>query len=234
MGRKAPDPWILTHGWLSRQNGYVPSPFRAGVGFLFVGALSMNRYACIQVLASVMAFCLFLPVASFGDPQDPEALALEKTLTELKSPEAVTKFMHEKFRIVEDSALFGKDDYWQSPEEFLSRRAGDCEDFALFAQSALTRIGFESYVISLYAPAGYAHTVTLFKQDGVYNIINDGRLYRYGTLTPEEALTRVRPDWTWASRAERKNSRGWSLLQIKNPSPARSFQSVNSFADFSS
>ena len=194
----------------------------------------MKPYAYVRGLSLIAALCLFSPLATFGDPEDSGSMALEKTLVKLRSPEAITEFMRQRFQAKEDSALLGKDEYWQSPEEFLSRGAGDCEDFALFAQVALSKIGIEAQVISLYAPAGYAHTVAVFKQNGVYNVINDGRLYRYGTLNLEEALTRVRPDWIWASQAERRDSRGWSLLLIRNPLPARNLQPANSFADFPS
>jgi predicted transglutaminase-like cysteine proteinase len=34
-------------------------------------------------------------------------------------------------RYVPDRELFGRQDYWQPPEEFEKRKAGDCEDFSL-------------------------------------------------------------------------------------------------------
>jgi hypothetical protein len=37
---------------------------------------------------------------------------------------------------VSDRKLFGKEDYWQPPEDFERLRKGDCEDFSLRLQSS--------------------------------------------------------------------------------------------------
>lgn len=183
------------------------------------------RIRCFVTL--IAALCILSPATSFGKPSTGELRTLEK----LRSPEAISGFMLQNFKFVKDDDQFQKQDYWQSTEEFWKNRAGDCEDFALFAQAALKRVGIETRVVSLYAPGGYAHTVAIFRQNGTYHVMNDGRLYRYDALTIEEALTRVRADWTWASQAELRNSRGWSLLEIRNPLPARNLPSANAFAD---
>jgi predicted transglutaminase-like cysteine proteinase len=41
----------------------------------------------------------------------------------------------------DDSRLFGAADYWATPMESLSRRAGDCEDYAILKRAALLAIG---------------------------------------------------------------------------------------------
>jgi predicted transglutaminase-like cysteine proteinase len=43
---------------------------------------------------------------------------------------------------VDDAALYGQEDHWASPAEFLSAEAGDCEDFAIAKYAALARLGF--------------------------------------------------------------------------------------------
>lgn len=42
----------------------------------------------------------------------------------------------------DDRALWGADDYWATPRETLSRRAGDCEDIAILKLAALATLGF--------------------------------------------------------------------------------------------
>jgi predicted transglutaminase-like cysteine proteinase len=48
-----------------------------------------------------------------------------------------------------DSVVYGKLDYWASPEETLARRAGDCEDFAILKMAALLQAGVPASSMSL-------------------------------------------------------------------------------------
>ncbi len=132
------------------------------------------------------------------------------------SPEDISKILKNEFRFVDDEKLFGRSDYWQSPEEFWNRKAGDCEDYALFAQQALTHLGFEAYVISIYGEGGYAHTIAVFKQNGKFNVVNEDRLLNFQADSLEEALTQVFHQWTWASIAERREGRGWPIRILSN------------------
>lgn len=133
------------------------------------------------------------------------------------SPHDLGAFLKTNFKFVEDRQQFGLEDYWQSPEEFLSRRAGDCEDFALLSQSLLTRLGLKAFVVSLYGE-NYAHTVTVFiDEQGLFNVVNQEKVHSYRTETIEEALTEVHSDWTWAGIAELRNTRGWMLRKITRP-----------------
>lgn len=144
-------------------------------------------------------------------------LASHPRLERVHSPESLSKFMRKNFKFVEDAENFGKVDYWQSPEAMLGRKKGDCEDFALFAHAALTELGIESHVISMYGKNQFAHTVTVFKHEGKYRVINDGKLKKYDTKNLEDALSKVEPNWTWAAYTERRNDRGWMNEIFYNP-----------------
>ncbi len=48
---------------------------------------------------------------------------------------------------VSDKELFGKDDYWQPPEEFETRKKGDCEDFALWTWRQIVNMGYDARFI---------------------------------------------------------------------------------------
>jgi len=50
-------------------------------------------------------------------------------------------------RYVDDRELFGKEDYWQPPEEFEKRRAGDCEDFSLWTWRQLLAMGVDARIV---------------------------------------------------------------------------------------
>jgi len=157
--------------------------------------------------------------------------SLADALSPIKTPEALVQLMKKEFKYVEDERLLGQNDHWQSPEELWKRKAGDCEDFALFAQYVLKKQGFETQVVSLYGAGGYGHTVAVFKKNGKYHVVNEDRLSYYNASSLEEALTRVNPGWIWASIATRRGGRGWSLREIRNPFPAPVFSHSDPFSE---
>lgn len=167
-------------------------------------------------LASILVLLLLTAPSGFSQMQA-LTLLLNPTLNQIHSPKDLSKFMRKNFKFVEDAANFGKVDYWQSPEEMLSLKKGDCEDFALFADAALKELGFESHVVSIYGKNQFAHTVTVFKQDGKYRAFNDGKLYKYDTDKIEDVLSKIHSEWIWAAFTERKNDRGWIGGIFYNP-----------------
>ena len=46
-------------------------------------------------------------------------------------------------RFVSDIELWGKNDYWATPIEFLARDAGDCEDFSIAKYFTLKEMGMD-------------------------------------------------------------------------------------------
>lgn len=136
------------------------------------------------------------------------------------TPEALVRFLKETISFKEDPDLFGQPDYWQEPEEFLARRAGDCEDYAVLTQAILTLQGKEAFLLSLYGPQGYAHTVCVFIEGGRYNAINEDQLIRYRASSLQELATFISPVWSWAAVAEQVGHRGRAVRHIQNPSPA--------------
>jgi Bacterial transglutaminase-like cysteine proteinase BTLCP len=50
-------------------------------------------------------------------------------------------------KYVSDKELFGKEDYWQPPEDFEKRKKGDCEDFALWTWRQLLEMGYDARFI---------------------------------------------------------------------------------------
>jgi len=131
------------------------------------------------------------------------------------TPEAVASFLRAEFIFQRDEDQFGEIDHWQSPEEFLQRRVGDCEDYALLAHALLQRNGIESYVFSLFDEDGYAHTVSVFVDEkGRYNVINEGKLRRYHAKTLEAVADEINPAWTVGMIAEQDGTRGRVVREI--------------------
>ena len=143
---------------------------------------------------------------SAADPG--RAPQLEALLQACPTPESLARFFQEQMTFTEDMQLFGEADYWQTPEEFLDRRAGDCEDYALLAKAALQRLGFEAFVFSLYGEDGYAHTVCVFLEQGRYHVFNQDRLLRLSAGSLREVAAQLHPHWTWGAVAEQAGTRG--------------------------
>ena len=69
-------------------------------------------------------------------------------------------------RVVSDEELFSKRDYWQPPEEFEKRRAGDCEDFSLWTWRQLQGMGLEARVVfGRHGRYGIGHAWVMFYRD---------------------------------------------------------------------
>ena len=74
--------------------------------------------------------------------------ALNKLLAGLAGKERshqlkeVNRFFNQ-FSYKEDVALWGQDDYWATPEEFIGNNGGDCEDFVVAKYFVLRSLGIE-------------------------------------------------------------------------------------------
>ena len=68
-----------------------------------------------------------------------ERLREQDTQTKLT---AVNRFFNQ-FTYVPDQKLWGEEDYWATPIEFLGRKGGDCEDFVVGKYFALRALGVD-------------------------------------------------------------------------------------------
>ncbi len=164
--------------------------------------------------------------------QSPEPLVdgLARTYT---TPEAVVAYLH-AFTFRTDLDLFGEVDHWQTPEEFVRRRAGDCEDYALLARALLRRNGIEAFVLSLYGKAGYAHTVCVFKDGrGRYNVINQDRIQYCRARSLPALASQLYPAWTFGGIAEQRSTRGRMLQRLTNDAPAPAAHFADPFSPVS-
>lgn len=58
----------------------------------------------------------------------------------------------------DDESLEGKQ-YWQTPQETLDRRTGDCEDFVVLDVALLHDIGIESFAVMISSEDGDHHVI---------------------------------------------------------------------------
>jgi predicted transglutaminase-like cysteine proteinase len=80
--------------------------------------------------------------------------------------EKVNKFFNSRIRFASDWDVWGVEDYWATPFEFLCKNAGDCEDFAIAKFFTLKAIGMaEEKLNIMYVKAlqyGIAHMVLAY------------------------------------------------------------------------
>ena len=67
-------------------------------------------------------------------------LKRQESMAERNKIESVNNFFNQLI-YVPDQRLWGKDDYWARPLEFLGARGGDCEDYSLAKYYTLMELG---------------------------------------------------------------------------------------------
>lgn len=63
------------------------------------------------------------------------------SMDEMGKIKRVNEFFNRKIQYGEDQAVWGENDYWATPLEFMGRGIGDCEDFAITKYFALRSLG---------------------------------------------------------------------------------------------
>ena len=69
-------------------------------------------------------------------------------LTERQKLNATNTFFNQ-FVFISDQKLWGKDDYWATPYEFIGAGAGDCEDFSIAKYKTLLKLGIDDNKLRL-------------------------------------------------------------------------------------
>lgn len=64
-----------------------------------------------------------------------------RTLDEMGKVERINEFFNRRILSGEDAAIWGRNDYWATPLEFMGRGAGDCEDFSIAKYYSLRSLG---------------------------------------------------------------------------------------------
>ncbi len=94
-----------------------------------------------------------------------------------------------------DLELWKQSDHWATPEEFLARGAGDCEDFAIAKYFALRALGvpddhmFIAYVYDLSINA--SHMILVYRRPGAPDLVLDNRTSLILSLSEHKDLVPV-------------------------------------------
>ena len=96
-------------------------------------------------------------------------------------------------KYVSDKELFGKEDYWQPPDEFEKNKKGDCEDFALWTWRQLLALGYDArFVGGTCGRFGHGHAWVEYFQDGKCYIVEPLRCRIVSTM-PRLSTIRYTP-----------------------------------------
>jgi predicted transglutaminase-like cysteine proteinase len=115
---------------------------------------------------------------------------------ELRRLQEINDFFNRRLAFREDSATWGRPDYWASPLESLERRAGDCEDYAIAKYFSLAAAGVPTarlrmvYVRARLDGQSLAHMVL------AYHAGPDAEPLILDNLRPEVLPASLRPDLT--------------------------------------
>ena len=135
-------------------------------------------------VAAYGVFALGVVIAFFTMNAEAKAQILDRSLSlrelagKLQTPDDIAHYLWRNIGFEEDQTQFGQEEYWQSPEELLTTRQGDCEDFANFANELLRMNGYSSFLLNLYGGSS-DHTVCVFKENGKYNVIDGAEVLRF-------------------------------------------------------
>lgn len=78
-------------------------------------------------------------------------------------------------------------DYWQTPEETIKWKSGDCEDFCFLYKHFLEKLGYKTTVYACYY-ASYGHAIALFIHRGKYVICSNSNLHFTNYTTSIRAI----------------------------------------------
>lgn len=127
----------------------------------------------------------------------------------------VNNFFNSNVLFIDDIALWGKEDYWATPMEFLSIGAGDCEDYSIAKYVTLKKLGVPEDKLRLtYAKAisiGQAHMVlTYFENKRAIPLVLDNLITDIKPANQRPDLVPVysfNGDGLWLSKARGEGQR---------------------------
>ena len=139
----------------------------------------------IKVIRLTLMLIMFISLISFAEAREIENLPTFKT------PQQLSNWLMCNFKYHKEIG-----DHWQSPEETLQKRSGDCEDFAILVIVMLKKMGIKSdMVILTFRGLSMGHVICIWKDcDGIVNFISNRELVYTRKTSIEEAVKRFYPD----------------------------------------
>jgi hypothetical protein len=165
-------------------------------------------------LAVLLMALLLVPAAI---AQAESVSSIPALAQEVQTPRVLEKFMKKNLHYVSDRAQFGEDEYWQTPEEMLKRKTGDCEDYALFAQAVLQQMGYRAFILSVYWDRD-AHTVVVFENEGRWNLFNLAELREVKADSLQALANAIETNWSYLGIMRQEGTGGVIAQKVQHQS----------------
>jgi len=142
-------------------------------------------------LIRVVVICLVSFFALLGTGAASQAPSLVDVASMVKTPEALAGWLNRDF--LYELALA---DGWNSPEETIKFKKGDCDDFAVLAKAVLKELGIRSDIVVLkFSGLSVAHAICLWKDArGNISFISNQKLFQTAEPDISRALRKYYPD----------------------------------------
>ena len=110
--------------------------------------LSLAAFVAVWAESFVDQDMLASLKAEYGPGAEKRGQALNNLIEKLRDEDTETQLavinrFFNQFTYVSDGEMWGEEDYWATPIEFLGRKGGDCEDFVVGKYFALRALGVD-------------------------------------------------------------------------------------------
>lgn len=153
-----------------------------------------------KVLVLVLAFCcagcgITKNISEAEDPEiTPTTTSYTTTAASLNTPQKIFDWMLVNIHYNIDQSL---NDEFRPAEVTYERRSGDCDDYALFAQTILTSHGYETEILSIFNRER-GHAICVWRErDGTYNYLSNINIYYIHAGSYAEIAAAVYKDWDY-------------------------------------
>lgn len=123
----------------------------------------------------------------------------------------------------QDIFVWGKSDYWATRKEFLSKGAGDCEDYSMAKVETLKDYGFDAWlaIVQRIDMRAESHAVCFVRHEGIIYVLDNFnpfvvRLDQLDLTILKEFKTKTAIGWLsdkWASYQSRLNGKNDKKLR---------------------
>ena len=152
-----------------------------------------------------------------------ELIHNDKSPSDREKLSKVNHFYNSRIRFVSDIDLWGVQDYWATPIEFLCKNAGDCEDFAIAKYFTLKAMGVAEEKLNIaYVKAiqyNIAHMVlTYYSEPGAEPLVLDNLI---DSIEPGSKRTDLMPVFSfnglglWTAKERGKGKMAGSADRLK-------------------
>jgi len=119
-------------------------------------------------------------------------LCFAESFENARTPQELAKWLSQEFKYQWEVI-----DTWNTPQQTIQSKEGDCEDFAILASAALWKMGIANDILVIkFKDLNVSHCICIWEdENGMYNFISNRQLYNTGTTHIKAAIEKFYPDW---------------------------------------